>query len=250
MQRRSAPETSCVIRSGITHRITPLSNQTSSLLSLGAARQSLTGQAYRKLEEMIATLELPPGAVLSEAQLITALDIGRTPIREALQRLAVEGLVEILPRKGVLVSDTNPQKQLLLLEVRRELDRLMARTGAVRASTDEREQFKVIADNMEATATARDGVAFMRHDVKFNALLAAACHNEYAKRAMRLINGLSRRFWFMHFQRSADLPLCARLHANMARAIGAGDPDGAAIAADALVDYVEIFTRATIDIAP
>jgi DNA-binding GntR family transcriptional regulator len=227
-----------------------LSNQTSSLLSLGAARQSLTGQAYRKLEEMIATLELPPGAVLSEAQLIEALDIGRTPIREALQRLAVEGLVEILPRKGVLVSDTNPQKQLLLLEVRRELDRLMARTGAVRASTDEREQFKVIADNMEATATARDGVAFMRHDVKFNALLAAACHNEYAKRAMRLINGLSRRFWFMHFQRSADLPLCARLHANMARAIGAGDPEGAAIAADALVDYVEIFTRATIDIAP
>ena len=84
---------------------------------------------------MIATLELPPGAVLSEAQLIEALDIGRTPIREALQRLAVEGLVEILPRKGILVSDTNPQKQLLILEVRRELDRLMARTGAVRART-------------------------------------------------------------------------------------------------------------------
>jgi len=199
---------------------------------------------------MIATLELPPGAVLSEAQLIEALDIGRTPIREALQRLAVEGLVEILPRKGILVSDTNPQKQLLLLEVRRELDRLMARTSAVRARTDEREQFNVVANNMEAAATARDGVAFMRHDVEFNALLAAACHNEYAKRAMRLINGLSRRFWFMHFQRSADLPLCARLHANMARAISAGDPDGAAIGADALVDYVEIFTRATIDIVP
>ena len=93
-----------------------MSNQPSSLLSLGAARQSLTGQAYRKLEEMIATLELPPGAVLSEAQLIEALDIGRTPIREALQRLAVEGLVEILPRKGILVSYTNPQKQLLILD--------------------------------------------------------------------------------------------------------------------------------------
>ena len=101
---------------------------------------------------MIATLELPPGAVLSEAQLIEALDIGRTPIREALQRLAVEGLVEILPRKGILVSDTNPQKQLLILEVRRELDRLMARTGAVRARTHERERFNAIADNMEAAA--------------------------------------------------------------------------------------------------
>ena len=92
--------------------------------SFSDTRRSLTDQAYRRLEEMIATLKLKPGAVLSETQLVDALKIGRTPIREALQRLTAEGMVEILPRKGILVSEINPQKQLLLLEVRREVDRL------------------------------------------------------------------------------------------------------------------------------
>ncbi|MEE3092729.1 MAG: GntR family transcriptional regulator, partial [Pseudomonadota bacterium] len=92
--------------------------------------RSLSDQAYEGLEEMIVTLHLEPGAVLSEAELSEQLGIGRTPIREALQRLAREGLVLILPRKGILVSEINPGKQLLLLEVRRELERLLARSGA------------------------------------------------------------------------------------------------------------------------
>ena len=71
-------------------------------------RQSLTDQAYVRLEELIVTLQLEPGAVLSESVLSRDLGFGRTPIREALQRLAREGLVTILPRKGVLVSEVNP----------------------------------------------------------------------------------------------------------------------------------------------
>ena len=84
---------------------------------------SLTDQAYRELEELIVTMRLQPGAVLSETALSTRLGIGRTPIREALQSLAREGLIVILPRKGILVSEINPGKQLLVLEVRRELER-------------------------------------------------------------------------------------------------------------------------------
>ena len=100
----------------------------------GAARATLTEQAYRVIEEQIVTLRLKPGDVLSEQMLSATFKIGRTPIREALQRLAREGLVTILPRKGILVSDINPRNQLLVLEVRRELERLLSRAGAERAT--------------------------------------------------------------------------------------------------------------------
>jgi DNA-binding GntR family transcriptional regulator len=87
---------------------------------------TLTDRAYRELEEMIVTLQLSPGTVLSEQALAVRLKIGRTPIREALQRLARDGLVVIMPRRGIMVSEINLRLQLRLLEVRRELERLSA----------------------------------------------------------------------------------------------------------------------------
>ena len=92
--------------------------------------ETLTEQAYNRLEEMIVTLRFAPGAVLSEQALATEIGIGRTPVREALQRLAREGLVLVLPRKAIIVTDTDPRRQLLVLEVRREIERLLARTSA------------------------------------------------------------------------------------------------------------------------
>ena len=83
-------------------------------------------------------MRLKPGDILSEQTLAASTGIGRTPIREALQRLALEGLVTILPRKGILVSDINPRKQLLVLEVRREIERLLSRAGAERATKEQR----------------------------------------------------------------------------------------------------------------
>src|SRR5687767_1581994 len=82
--------------------------------------ESLTDRAYTEIEELIVTLQLAPGSVLSEQMLSERLAIGRTPIREALQRLAREGLVMILPRRGVMVSAIDVKSQLRLLEVRRE----------------------------------------------------------------------------------------------------------------------------------
>lgn len=195
---------------------------------------------------MIVTLELAPGAVLSEQALSLKLGIGRTPIREALQRLAREGLVLVFPRKAIIVTETDPRKQLLVLEVRRELERLLARASAERASHAEREQFQAIALGMETASRHRDDIAFMRLDRELNALLANASHNEYAARAIRLLNGHSRRFWYLHYRQAADLPKIARLHADEARAIARGDAQRASEASDKLIDYVESFTRATV----
>ncbi|MEX2629253.1 MAG: GntR family transcriptional regulator [Tistlia sp.] len=208
---------------------------------------SLTDRAYRQLEEMIVTLRLAPGEVLSEATLSKQLGIGRTPIREALQRLAREGLVVILPRRGILVAEINVRSQLELLKVRRELERLMSRLCALRGSKAEKRAFAELADAMEAAGAADDDVAFMRQDRQLNSMISQCCRNEYALKSMGLTHGLSRRFWYQHYRQVLDLPLCARLHAGQARAIAQGDAQAAAEASDRLIDYMETFTRATLD---
>src|SRR5438093_6081678 len=116
---------------------------------------------------MMTTLALAPGQAISEAFLSNALCIGRTPIREALQRLARERLVVIHPRRGIVVSEINVRNQLKMLELRRELERLIARAAARRAIRDERKRLREIADNMEKAAKKSDDMMFMRMDREF-----------------------------------------------------------------------------------
>ena len=178
--------------------------------------------------------------------LSSQLGIGRTPIREALQRLARESLVVILPRRGVMVSEINVRTQLQLLEVRREVERLVARSAARRATPQERREMAELARRFLATVKNNDDRGFMRADREFNELLLAAAKNEFAAGAMRLMQSLSRRFWYQHYKEAADLPETARLHADIARAIAKGDEDAAAGATDRLLDKIRSFTRATV----
>ena len=212
-----------------------------------AEGQSLTEVAYRRLEEMMVTLQLAPGSGVSEAELSRKLGIGRTPIREALQRLARERLVAILPRRGIVVSEINALTQLRLIETRRELERLLSRRAAKRASEAERAKFRAIAVGMAKAAAEEDDIAFMRLDQAFNILVTEAARNEFAAGAMTLMHGLSRRYWYHHYKQVADLPLSARLHGAVAEAIAAGDEAKAAEGSDRLMDYIESFTRATVD---
>jgi DNA-binding GntR family transcriptional regulator len=207
---------------------------------------TLSEKAYRALEEDIVTLRIPPGTVVSEAILSARLGVGRTPVREALQRLAREWLVVIMPRRGVVVSEIDPVRQLRLLEARREIERFLARSAARRATPVQRVQFREIATGMDDAARNADDIAFMRLDLEFNLLVLDSAGNEFAAAAMSLMNGLSRRFWYVHYKQAADLPLAARLHATIARAIADADQDAAASSSDALVDYIRAFARATI----
>ncbi|MDQ2917103.1 MAG: GntR family transcriptional regulator [Pseudomonadota bacterium] len=207
---------------------------------------SLTDRAYSILEEMIVTLKLRPGAAVSEARLSQTLGIGRTPIREALQRLARERLVTILPRRGIIVSEINVKSQLRLLEVRREVERLIARSAARRALPAERARFAEIARIFEQSAKSDDETTFIRVDREFNELCSRSARNEFGAGAMTLMHSLSRRFWFIHYQEAADMPATAKLHANIARAIARGDEDAAARALDRLIDEIDKFTRATV----
>ena len=220
-------------------------NQRASVLDFAPA-QSLTDRAYAEIEEMIITLRLAPGSAISESDLSAHLGIGRTPIREALQRLARERLVSIFPRRGIIVTEINVASQLRLLETRRELERLIARSAARRATADERDRFRALAAAFEAAAKANDDVTFLRIDRDFNVLCSAASHNEFAAGAMSLMHSLSRRFWYLHYKQAADMPLTAKLHADIARAIAAGDEERAAKANDRLLNLIEKFTRSTV----
>ena len=212
----------------------------------GMGGQSLTDLAYAHLEELIVTLKLKPGATVSEGEHSVMTGIGRTPIREALQRLAREKLVNILPRRGVVVTDINVGSQLRLLEVRRELERLIARSAARRATDAERVRFRELARLFEKSAREDDDLTFMRTDREFNTLCSSASHNDFAAGAMSLMHSLSRRFWYIHYKQAADMPATAKLHGDIARAIADGDEERAARASDRLLDAIEKFTRDTV----
>ena len=208
--------------------------------------QSLADRAYGDLEELIVTLRLAPGSAVSESELSQRLGIGRTPIREALQRLARERLVAILPRRGIIVSEINVKSQLRLLEVRREVERLVVKSAARRATPEQRKQFAEIARTFKQSAKNNDEVAFMRVDREFNELSVLASRNEFAAGAMGLMHALSRRFWYIHYKQAADMPQTAKLHADISRAIASGDEAAAGAAMDRLLDNIENFTRATV----
>ena len=208
------------------------------------ALPNLNRIAYREIEELIVTLQLAPGAVLSEADLARRLGISRTPVREALQRLAREGLVRIMPRRGLLVTEVNVEKQLRVLEARREIERFLARHAAERRIDAEKRAF------LAKAGADRDEVAFTRADRDLNNAVARAARNEFAVEAIGLMQGLSRRFWHMFHGECGDVAVAAELHRRVALAIAEGDPDAAAAASGALLDYVVTFTRATLGVTP
>lgn len=211
----------------------------------GAGAPALADQARAQLEELIVKLDLPPGSVWSEAQLSQRLGIGRTPVREALQRLQAEHLVKIVPRFGAQVTEINVTQQLLLLELRRVLERLIAENAARRATPEERDRLLQMADTLEGLVDG-DVLGFLRYHYDIKAFIAACARNPYAAAAITPAHAMSRRFYYLHYRRAHDLPVAARFHADVIRAIALGDQAKAGVAADRLMDYVEELTRATV----
>jgi len=208
--------------------------------------RTLTGEAYRRIEEMIVTLELAPGAVVSEAILSERVGIGTTPIREALQRLAREYLVQILPRRGVVVTGIDVRQQLQVLETRRELDRLIARSAARRSTPAERQRIAELADAMAEHVRAGDVRGFLRLDGDLNAVAARAARNEIAANTVATLHSVSRRFWFYHHQDNHRAAQTMTLHVALARAIASGDDAAAGVASDTLTDQLFEFARSTL----
>ena len=185
--------------------------------------------------------------MLSENQLSEQLGCGRTPIREALQRLKFEGYVEIHPRRGVLVAPIDVLKQLELLEVRRPLENLVVRLAAARASELERAEMRGLAKEIRAAAAAGRPSATSRRRGQSTRLEARAAHNSALAATIGIIHGQSRRFWYAQIEASGAFPEGSEIHAATLTAIVDGDADAAAASADRLLDHLERLTRGALD---
>ncbi len=212
----------------------------------GEKKQSLSDQAYERIEEWIVTLQLAPGTVFSETEISEKLKIGRTPVREALQRLASDGLVKTLPRRGMMVTEINIGEQMILLETRRVLERLIVSRAARRATSGQRKTLQEYAHAIQQAAEKEDLARFMRFDHKFDRLVEKASANPFAVKANAPFHAHCRRFWYF-YHINGDLRRSADLHADIMRAIAAADEDAAVRAVDVFMDYLEEFTRSALN---
>lgn len=205
--------------------------------------QSLVRQAYAHIEDLIISLALEPGAIATEARIAEAIGMGRTPVREALQQLVREGLVEVLPKRGIRIAHIDPGKQLRMLEFRRQVERFIARSAALNATEAERQAFGTYAAQFREVAITGDNVAFIGVDDAFTAAMANCSRNEYASDALKLTHGLSRRFANAYAFEASGLRDNATRHADLATAISEGNANRAVEKIDALIDGVVAFTR-------
>lgn len=230
---------------GVTLRLAADRRQEAAATVAGGSGPSLAETAYRRLEEAIVTLSLRPGAALTEAQLIDLVGLGRTPVREALIRLAQQGLVEVLPRKGVVVAGINAIDIMAALDAREVLERLIAAEAARRASPAERIAIVETAGAMRAAAEAGDARDYMQLDKELDATVAMAARSPYATRAVEPLQALIRRAWY-HFERQDDLIPAAQHHVAFAQALATADPDAAMAASDRLMSHLRAGLLATL----
>ncbi|WP_438390517.1 GntR family transcriptional regulator [Caballeronia sp. DA-9] len=209
--------------------------------------RSHSERAYRLLEEVIVTQKVAPGSIVSEAHLSELIGMGRMPTREAVRRLARENLLEVRPKYGVVIHRIDPDVQLRLLAIRREVERLMVRLVVRECDAAINAAFDDLARDFQAAAQRRDIRLFVHADKIFNELCLQTCGNEFVVDAMRLMQGPSRRFWFQRARDTEILVETASLHAALAAAIAQGEPDTAIQASDRLLDSAEQFARRAIE---
>jgi DNA-binding GntR family transcriptional regulator len=208
--------------------------------------QGKAGQAYQQIEQLIVSEALAPGTLVSEAVLMEKTGLGRTPIREALQQLARNRMVEIHPNRGVLIPPASVEAQLRMLEVRRVLEALAVRLACHNATADHRVQMESMMRRLSGEPMALADYAETLKGI--HRLVASAGSNEYLADAMAPLQGLSRRFWLAHLRDGGltEIRRGSGHYLAILRAIVARDPGSAEVASLALNDYLVEFAYASI----
>jgi DNA-binding GntR family transcriptional regulator len=193
--------------------------------------------AYLALEHLIVTLALKPGALVTEKQLIEMAGHGRTPVREAIQKLAWQGLVTIRPRVGLQVAEISPADHADVMQVRRELEPIAAALAAEHASKEQRSALIECARRMSDCAITGNLSNFFTADKDFDEILEAACPNAFITAALAPVQTHSRRLWYSSAS-PTRMDRSISLHVSVIRAIQQGKPVEAASAMAALIDYL------------
>jgi DNA-binding GntR family transcriptional regulator len=198
--------------------------------------ESLADKAYHAIRDLIVSLELAPGAVIDERELIMELGIGRTPVREALRRLAQERLVEVYPRRGMFVTGVDVRELARLSEVRLLLEPDAARLAAERATETDREELAALLAELDA-----GGSELMDLDERIHRAVYRAAHNHLLETTLEQYYVLALRIWTLALDRAHDLEEAVETHRVLLQAIRDGDGDRAAAT---MRGHVENFEQA------
>ena len=220
----------------------PVSNGPNAVRNAAAAEsepRSLAERAYELLVRKITRLELAPGSVLVERALMEEFGIGRTPIREAMQRLAMERLVDHLPNRGMLVSAITATGVQQIYEFRAVLDGYAAALAAARATSEQVREIAAAHKRLVRATEDDDINEFVAGDRHFYRLLAEAAHNSLVADSLPRIFNLHLRLWFFISKKLGGWHSIAASHQEMTKevsdAVAGHDPERAKAA---MVNYI------------
>ena len=188
---------------------------------------SLSDQAYYRIRELIVTLELAPGSLVSEPELMERLGLGRTPVREALRALARERLVEVYPRRGMFVSRVDVRDLAGLSEVRNTLEPHAARLAAERATERDRAHIELLLEELAAVGAEPSERVLIDLDQRIHRHIYDCTHNPFLATTLNEYYVLTLRIWFLALDRVARLGDAVREHRRLLEAIRDGDADRA-----------------------
>jgi DNA-binding GntR family transcriptional regulator len=192
-----------------------------------AAAISLRDKAYDTIKHRIITCAFRPGEYINELQLSTLLKIGRTPVHQALDRLMIEGMVEVIPRKGVIVKPVSLNEVLQIIEVRLINEPFGARLAAEKASDADLAEMADVLERTKHWVTVRNVEELMLLDREFHLLIARAAKNEVLIELLRNLHERSLRFWFISLNAPTQHETVQREHSAIFTAIHQRDPDSA-----------------------
>ena len=190
------------------------------------APSSLAERAYYAIREMIVSLQLRPGAVINERALVESLGIGRTPVREALRRLAQERLVEVYPRRGMFVTTVEIRDLSSLCEVRAALESQAAQLAAKRATDDDRARLHELIEELDRHEQL-DQPALMAFDERIHRAVYRATHNPFLEQTLEEYYVLALRIWHLALDQASSLEAAVQSHRPLLTAIVDGDASAA-----------------------
>ena len=205
-------------------------------------RQNLVELAYERLEERIVTCELKPGRLLTILELQGVLGFGRTPIHQAVNRLAGDTLIIIRPRHGLQIAPVDLARDRTLLQLRRDVERFVVRLATERSRATHRSQLLHLARSMRARSGVMTVDEFNRIDRRLDRLVIAAADEPFLEHTLRPLRTISRRIgWIYHRCIAApeDLRQTIDGHLAIVEAVANRHLDAAVAATDALIDFAD-----------
>jgi DNA-binding GntR family transcriptional regulator len=205
-----------------------------------AAAKLVAERAYVELRDRIVTLRLAPGTVLREDELMSEMGIGRTPLREAVKRLALENLVAVQPRRGTFVTAVEAADIVNITEVRAELEGYAAELAAMRMDGAARAAAEALVEEMEEVTQPHDQEWLMRFDERIHRFTWEATGNPYLVETLERYFTHSLRIWYLVLDRVPGLGHTVHDQVNLLQALL--DSDGAS-ARSIMREHILAFQR-------